>query len=1631
MRKWSFRILKTLAAILILITLLLLLLHTPWAQRTITRYTERYLQNKLHTTVRIEQLRFRLPYDLKLAGVYLEDQRGDTLLYSQQLRLRMNLPGLLRNRVAVRELDIDNAFINLHRDGAEADFNFSYIVRAFSGGTPTGESTAYSLQHLSFTNVRFCLRDDNAGYSTALQAGQFAAKLSAFDPSRLRFHFIESSLQHTGIEITSYAATIPRDTTVVLVPADTMDIAPGQMHIRQSAFSYRDLRDGSATSLSLGDVQLRAATLSLDRSLVVADSVQAHQVAVQVLLPEKQDSVRTGSSGSGWQILVSNGRFTESRFSLDDPRKAVRAKGLDMNHLDLQQIQLAAKNFIYNDTLISAAVSQLNFTERSGFRLDSLRTDFAWSATGIAARHLHLRTPNTQIDGEAADNSLSVLPSRIAMSDVLLLFPQLEQYPALGRQRQNFVLAQAQLRRDGDTYRIANSSLAGLNGTSIHFSGAVKPDADDTWFDIEVAGAKATASDVRPWLPASLLKQLQLPSYFNLKGKFSGTAAALYTNSQLSTDKGTIALKGSMQHLPAGIKSATYDMQVAVRALQTSYLLNKPYLPLTVSGTLQSKGKSLEWPGMQANITGSLDALNIGGYNYQNISLAALLNNGNITGNWSVDDEHLKMNGNARLFTDSGLYARIYIDTMNPAALKLYPGLNGIKGNVELEMDNIYPAQFSGKATIHSLALSRDSLHYAADNIYLNTNVANGQRHTHMQSEFADISLSTGPDPVKSTKDFLARLKAYFSDQLPAQQCGPVEVLAVLQPHPFLNNLMPGYAISDTARIDITYDSTQESALAGNIKVGQLTAGNIKIAGADILVSGQQHELQASANVKELTIKDQPVAKLSMLLNASGGKGVLVADAQQRSGGQPWFRAGLNITDSAGAYRIHIYPGSLVANYLPLATNGQHSIWINSKGIIINDLQLTNNNQQVQLNSDTLAADAPLHINIKNLQLKTLLQALAQDTTIASGIINAHSLVSGYMDTSLHYEGDLTVNDLKLGEQPAGNLSLSLTNSNNGLLLINGLLAGQGVNMTASGQYNLQQSVNPLYLDLHIDSLPAKLAQDLGGEAIDSARGMLRGRLNVQGTALQPVINGELVTDGIGFRVPATNARYTVSQDTLVFSGRQLLIHSLQLTDPQGQQATISGNVAYGKSLSDLTADIRLKAEKFEVLNSSAATTVPIYGAAFLKADMRLSGDMLRPAFTGSAQLNGNSKVTYIMRKEQQLATENDQLVTYMNLQNPAEKARLLADLRNGHTSDTHALKPGGAASYLSNIAMQLSSDPKAAVTIVLDEVNGDQLSLKGDAQLFTGATPEGKLTLNGVYHVAEGTYDFSYQQLLKRKFKIDKNSTITWAGDPERAQLDIRARYEVKASPYGLMENVPAAASDLEAYRPAMPFEVLLDIKGNFSRMHISFNIIPKEDNQQTSRDILSNINTRLAQLRNDTAELTKQSFSLLLLSQFVTNRGSDLFANVSPGNIVLGSVSQLLAKQLNLLAADVLKRTHTILSINPYADYLSSQNKLHTGVSVALTQKMIKDRLEVSLARNFELSGYSQTSSQLLDNINANYKLTRDGRFRLRAYRRNAQEVMLEGYVVETGVSFTITMEYQRFADLFKAKKERKKRK
>jgi hypothetical protein len=321
---------------------------------------------------------------------------------------------------------------------------------------------------------------------------------------------------------------------------------------------------------------------------------------------------------------------------------------------------------------------------------------------------------------------------------------------------------------------------------------------------------------------------------------------------------------------------------------------------------------------------------------------------------------------------------------------------------------------------------------------------------------------------------------------------------------------------------------------------------------------------------------------------------------------------------------------------------------------------------------------------------------------------------------------------------------------------------------------------------------------------------------------------------------------------------------------------------------------------------------------------------------------------------------------------------------------------------------------------------------------LTGGIDPSGKVTLAGSYEITGGSYELSYN-LLRRKFEIQEGSKIVWNGEPTKADLTVTAIYKTKAAPMDLVKNqiVEEVESVRNAYLQRLPFDVLLKLEGELLQPKVSFDIQLPESSNEVSRGTATTINYRLTQLRQEPSELNKQVFALLLLNRFV---GENPFESSAGGltaeAFARQSASKLLTEQLNKLAGDLVQGVDLNFDVASFDDYSTGSAQTRTDLNVGLSKRLLNDRLTVSVGSNFELEGGQNTNrntSNIAGNVAVDYSLSQDRRYMLRAYRKNEYEGVIEGYVIETGVGFIITLDYNKFKNLFlskKAKEERRQR-
>ena len=114
---------------IILINLLLFLTFSiPAVQKKAANFALSKFGNIIGTKTELEGIRIRMLNSVELIGLYVEDQQQDTLLFTESISVRLRALDLLKNRVTVHKLVLEDFNANIHRETPEEPFNFQFIL---------------------------------------------------------------------------------------------------------------------------------------------------------------------------------------------------------------------------------------------------------------------------------------------------------------------------------------------------------------------------------------------------------------------------------------------------------------------------------------------------------------------------------------------------------------------------------------------------------------------------------------------------------------------------------------------------------------------------------------------------------------------------------------------------------------------------------------------------------------------------------------------------------------------------------------------------------------------------------------------------------------------------------------------------------------------------------------------------------------------------------------------------------------------------------------------------------------------------------------------------------------------------------------------------------------------------------------------------------------------------------------------------------------------------------------------------------------------------------------------------------------------------------------------------------------
>jgi hypothetical protein len=352
-----------------------------------------------------------------------------------------------------------------------------------------------------------------------------------------------------------------------------------------------------------------------------------------------------------------------------------------------------------------------------------------------------------------------------------------------------------------------------------------------------------------------------------------------------------------------------------------------------------------------------------------------------------------------------------------------------------------------------------------------------------------------------------------------------------------------------------------------------------------------------------------------------------------------------------------------------------------------------------------------------------------------------------------------------------------------------------------------------------------------------------------------------------------------------------------------------------------------------------------------------------------------------------------------------------------------------------------------ANVYMILDPLSGDIIKTNGHGNLVMRVGTTEDLTLNGRYEIDRGNYNFTFQSFIHKPFVLSEGvgNYVQWTGNPYDANIGIAANFRaenVRFSDLGLNNNLGIQDPNVLRYRGDII--VTANLTGKLMSPNITFQIdLPPNSPLRNDQDA----QILLARIQNDPNELNKQVSCLVVLNSFVplSNSTNTFDPTSAVGSAVVnsisGAISNAFSKQVSQRLQTIFKDKSIRVNFNTnfyngnyllYSDQSNlSYNRTNLNVSIAKNFMNEKLTLTVGSALDFGMTAQqtAAASFQFLPDINAEYKITPDGRVALTFFYRDSYNYLSTGNHTQnsSGTSISYRREFDRIDELFKKKKKK----
>ncbi len=1296
-----------------------------------------------------------------------------------------------------------------------------------------------------------------------------------------------------------------------------------------------------------------------------------------------------------------------------------------LNKIFISGINGSINNLSINDSSVLFNVEYLSLKESSGFKLKDLQSsasikgkEITLTSTSIHGTKSDIHIPKLSLLGDSATGfrefkdkvgiELTIGESNIYSTDLSCFIKQ------AGRVDESISVS-------GSVY----GTVSELRGRDIKasFRDSTRIDADidisglpdlaDSYIYIGINTFTSNASDFEK-IKVDGNKNIPIPDIvsnlgqISIKGSYTGFITDFVAYGSLSSAQGEINTDISVK--PSGFNYLNINGLIEGRDIALDRLTSSSKLLGNINLSAEIDGIASRHDNYSGSLSGKIDSIEINNYQYRDIGFNGSFDENKWDGHITVSEENIELDLLGLLNFDKQMPQFDF--TLNIERSNLY-ALNIDKTDTVSSLSMLLTANFEGnnidnldgEVLLHNSNFSREDKTLDLTSFSLSSHLNDAVHTLALRTDYVDADVAGN----YNSSDLSSIVRNLLASLLPSKFGNNYSYIDLKD-----NNLTfninfknidklndffdTGFSLADDSHIEGQF--VQDSLFKIEGSAGYFGYKNFNFEKLKFLADIQSTKLemdvnseslrfpwQSSLNDFSLDLSTKPDS-FNIEINWNDEKQITGQDRIAASGNLSSFKGQIN-----PIIIINIEPTTLYNNNR-MWEIGESTFTVDTTSINIDHFNIKSNNRYFNLNGtvsenklDTLFFDfsgidlSPIN-NIANNNMQINNSSLALNL---EGIINGNMLLTDVFDSPL-LESDIRINDFAIYDSNYGDLRIETEWNNISRQLDitgnNDLLGTKMVDV--NGYYDPGDSY--FDIDFIASHLPTTVLNTLLKSFASDISGTTSGKLNLSGYPKRLALNGALFAENDNIKINLLNTVYTVN-DSIYFAENGIFLRNTQVTDDKGNHGSINGTVHHDY-FKNFNANLLINANRSMVLNTREKDNEYVYGNVYATGVTTIKSDQSSISVDISASTEKNTRVYIPLIYNEQKVSENS-FISFVN-----------KDPINSLTTSEEDQQTRKAA-IASNVNIELAVTPDAVIQLIFDSKLGDLIETTGSGNLNISYDNVGVIRITGDYLIDQGNYLFTLGDLLNKSFSLEDGGKITFNGDIEDTEIEVKGIYSVRASLYDILQD--------DRFNERVPVECQLTLTGNLMNPVIEIGIYLPNANEETRSYLNSVISTD--------EELSRQFVSLLVMNSFYASSSSPTTSGSSALSV---TTTEMLLNQVGNWLSQISNDFDIGFLYSPgFNNDINSQE-----FQVALSTQILDNKVTINSDLGYR--GSNATSSgneQITGDFDIEYKITEKIRFKAFNRFNNPYQGRQADYTQGVGIFYR--QEFNKFGDIFSGSK------